>query len=88
MNTHRTAICFALLLTAFLGGCTKATDPSAKTETAAAPAVPEQPVVPDAVQAGAAASQPGAAPVANAGTDVVVSGTEARAGDVSVKLPD
>ena len=84
-------LCFSLL-----SGCGKATDkpaePTAPT-TPTAPTVPSVPAKPDAPGAVVSDGQNNTAgAIANAGAAVSASvsanGVEARAGDVSVKLPD
>lgn len=83
----------AFLVLFSLGGCNKPADADPKAVTQSAPAAPEAPTPPEAVQAvpasqAAPAAAPSTAPTADAGAGVSVHGTEARAGDVSVKLPD
>jgi hypothetical protein len=74
-----------------LGGCNKATESSPKIDAPTAPTAPDKPDAPAAVSAEQsapptpAASALGTAAAAEA--SVSASGTEARAGDVSVKLP-
>lgn len=78
----------ALFAFSLLVGCNKTSGTEPKSETVASPALPDKSAVPDSAATGTAATDTPAAPaVATAGADVSVGSTEARAGDVSVKLP-
>jgi len=78
-----------------LGGCNKATESAPKIDAPAAPTAPDKPEAPAAVsiEQGAASTTVTSAPatvpatVPAAEASVSASGAEARAGDVSVKLP-
>jgi uncharacterized lipoprotein NlpE involved in copper resistance len=76
-----------------LGGCNNAAETMRKVEaptSPSAPISPDKPTTPDAVSAGqntSSTNSVGTQPAA-ADASVSASGTEARAGDVSVKLPD
>ena len=90
INHGNAAIAAAFISLTLLAGCNKASESAPKADAIAAPAAPDKPAAPDAV---ATASEPlttapATAPAASAGPDVNVSTTEARAGDVSVKLPE
>lgn len=80
-----------LLAFPLLGGCNKATDKPAEPEAPTAPTAPDKPAAPGAVVSGGQQDKPDQL-AANAGTaasaSVGANGVEARAGDVSVKLPD
>jgi hypothetical protein len=74
-----------------LSGCNKATDSTAKAEAPTAPEAPAAPTAPTAV--GTGGQQDKTAPSvtnssASVNASVSANGTEARAGDVAVKLPD
>jgi hypothetical protein len=80
--------CLALPL---LSGCTKAADPTPQMAAPAAVTAPDKPATPDVVHSNAPAaisSQSEGQPSATVSASVSANGTEARAGDVSVKLPD
>jgi hypothetical protein len=79
-----------LLSFALLGGCNKTTDKPAEPTAPTAPSVVAKPDAPEAVVPGGQNNTPGATASAGAGASASVSanGVEARAGDVSVKLPD
>lgn len=95
MTKSITVFTLATLFTfALLGGCNKATDKPAVSEAATAPTAPtapDKPAAPEAAVPGGQHDQP-APPATNSGSaasaSVGANGVEARAGDVSVKLPD
>jgi hypothetical protein len=101
MATSITAVPLAAVLAlSLLGGCDKASNDAPNTEAIAAPVAPAAPDKPDAPEAVPAAKADAktahatpAAPAPAASTESTVSasvsttGAEARAGDVSVKLP-
>lgn len=82
----------AVFLTGMLYGCNKTPQADSSNPSASAIAAPDVPAAPAAPAPAPAsdvkAAGPGTTPSASAGADVSVQGTEARAGDVSVKLPD
>lgn len=84
------AFAFVLLAFSSLAGCDKTSGTDSKPESIASPAAPDTPAAPDGVATpgNASTAEPVSAPTASAGAEVSVSGTEARAGDVSVKLPE
>jgi hypothetical protein len=84
-NAITTAVLAALLALPLLTGCDKekAAGIPAAPETPTAPTAPDKPAVPDAPSVSAEAASGGTAS-ASVGTDAI----EAKAGDVSVKLPN
>ena len=79
-----------VFLTGMLYGCNKTPQADSGNPSASAIAAPDVPAAPaaPAPASNVKAAGPGTTPSASAGADVSVQGTEARAGDVSVKLPD
>jgi ABC-type uncharacterized transport system auxiliary subunit len=83
-------IATVLVMCSVLAACNKAEETAPKADLVQVPAAVDAPAVPEtpAAVVDATNAQPTTSPAASASTDVSVSGTEARAGDVSVKLPE
>lgn len=90
MNKSITAVSVATVFTlSLLGGCNKPAGQASTPDTPTVPTAPDKPAAPESVASqDSGPAQPGSVPSASAGASVSVNGTEARAGDVSVKLPD
>ena len=84
-------VTIATILSLFLlGGCNKTTDKPAESTTPTAPSVVAKPDAPEGVASNGQNNIPRTTANAGAAASVSMSanGIEARAGDVSVKLPD